>query len=67
MAQTGPGMGRVDRTPTNDTALAETASAAQLSSRVALSEAEKDKAPPLPSWLVKFYFIFVRPVYSKLG
>jgi hypothetical protein len=54
MAQTAPSKRRVDSTPTLEATLAETASA---------SEQDKDKILPLPSWLVKVYFIFPVVLY----
>jgi hypothetical protein len=63
MTDAAPATRRVDRTPTNEATLADTASAPQLSTRMAPSEAEKDKVLPLPGWLVKFYFIFPIVLY----
>jgi hypothetical protein len=63
MAEAAPATRRVDRTPTNDATLADTASTTQLSTRMAPSELEKDKVLPLPGWLVKVYFIFPVVLY----
>jgi hypothetical protein len=63
MTDAAPATRRVDRTPTNDATLADTASTPQLSTRMAPSELEKDKVLPLPGWLVKVYFIFPVVLY----
>src|SRR5215467_7114524 len=63
MADAAPATRRVDRTPTHDATLADTASTPQLSTRIAPSELEKDKVLPLPGWLVKVYFIFPVVLY----
>ena len=54
MAQTAPSKRRVDSTSTLQATLADTAST---------REQEKDKVLPLPSWLVKVYFIFPVVLY----
>jgi hypothetical protein len=63
MTDAAPATRRVDRTPTNDATLADTASTPQLTTRMTPSEKEKDKVLPLPGWLVKVYFIFPVVLY----